>query len=239
MATVITNLLSAIPVFGKDLVESELNMYAPPAKAGEGINKGIVIESIKILKNNDSIYVGTMGALTTIGTVNVNALKKGRRRKRTDKKEYLSIPSEFIAFFVGLIDGGGYIGVNQTTKGYISLKLVLILNIEDLSALEYIHSIFKFGKITKYKDNKHPICKLVINRTDLQEVVFPLLLHYNIFFLTNSRKEQFDLALYILKNEIKMYKEIPSSRSALEAKDQYYIFPQEASQYIDLPFFKN
>jgi hypothetical protein len=180
-----------------------------------------------------------MDVLPTIGTVNVNALKKGNKL-RLEKTEYLSIPSEFIAFFVGLIDGDGYIGINKTTRGYISLKLVLILNIEDLSTLEFIHSIFKFGKITKYKDNKHPICKLVLNRTDLQEVVFPLLKHHNIFFLTSSRREQFDLAMHILLNEIKMYKDIPSIKgNILLAERRTNILPTEAKEYVKLSFFKN
>jgi len=180
-----------------------------------------------------------MYVLPTIGTVNVNALKKGNKL-RLDKTEYLSIPSEFIAFFVGLIDGDGYIGINKTTRGYISLKLVLILSIEDLSTLEYIHSIFKFGKITKYKDNKHPICKLVLNRTDLQEVVFPLLKHHNIFFLTSSRREQFDLAMRILLNEIKMYKDIPSIKGdVLLAERRTNILPTDAKEYVNLSFFKN
>jgi hypothetical protein len=223
LATVITNLLSAIPVFGQDLVESNLNIY---------YNNNL--ETIINLNINETINASTMDVLPTIGTVNVHALKKGNKLRR-EKTEYLSIPSEFIAFFVGLIDGDGYIGINKTTRGYISLKLVLILNIEDLSTLEYIHSIFKFGKITKYKDNKHPICKLVINRTDLQEVVFPLLKHHNIFFLTSNRREQFDLAMHILLNEIKMYKDIPNILSVKFLK----MLPTEAKEYVNLSYFKN
>ena len=217
-ATVITNLLSAIPVFGHDLVELNIKIYS-------------IIETI--LQNNEFILSYNMDVLATIGTVHKSAFKKGNKR-RTEKTEYLSIPYEFLAFFVGLIDGDGYIGINSTTRGYISLKLVLNLNIEDLSTLEYIHSIFKFGKITLYKDYKHPICTLIINRTDLQEVIFPLLKHYNIFFLTSSRREQFDLAMYILMNDIKMFKDIPFKNNF-----SFFILPTYAKEYINLYFFKN
>jgi len=74
-ATVITNLMSAIPWVGQDIVES---------------------------KNNTeySTMVATALSLPTIGTVSVHALKKGNKiRSSADKKEYLSIPSPFIAFF--------------------------------------------------------------------------------------------------------------------------------------------
>ena len=71
MATVITNLLSAIPVFGQDLVEST---YATE------------LYSCLVYKGN------SFPVLATIGTVSTQALKKGRKLRFNDKKEYLSIP---------------------------------------------------------------------------------------------------------------------------------------------------
>ena len=116
--------------------------------------------------------------LPTVGTVSVHALKKGKKAtQRFDKKDYLSIPFKFIAFLVGLIDGDGYIQITKSTKGYIAIRLVICLSLEDISTLEYIHSVLKLGKITIYRDIKNPICKLVINKTDLQEIFFPLLIH--------------------------------------------------------------
>ena len=47
------------------------------------------------------------------------------------------------------------------------MKLVISLHLEDLSTLEYIHSVLKLGKINIYKDLRSPACKLVINKTDL------------------------------------------------------------------------
>jgi hypothetical protein len=67
-------------------------------------------------------------------------LKKGKKI-RLEKKEYLSIPSQFIAFLTGLIDGDGYIQITKTTKGFITIKLVIQLYLEDLFTLEYIHSV--------------------------------------------------------------------------------------------------
>lgn len=173
--------------------------------------------------------------MPTIGTVSPHALKKGNKKIRLDKKEYLSIPPSFLAFFAGLIDGDGYIQVTRTTKGFITIKLVISLHLEDISTLEYIRSVLKIGKLTVYRDLKSPCCKLIINRTDLQEVLFPLLIHHGIFFLTETRKAQFDLAMIILKNDKKVYDEIP----AREDIPTTFELPKTASDYENLAFFKN
>ena len=81
----------------------------------------------------------------------------------------ISSYSSFIfSFLVGLIDGDGYILVNKTTKGYITIKLVISIHLEDISTLEYRISVLKIGKRTKYQEDKSPCCRLIINRTDLQ-----------------------------------------------------------------------
>lgn len=222
-ATVITNLISAIPWIGQDIVESTSNTVH--------INLVIIIIilfSISIpFSQNKSI------SLPTIGIVNKNALKKSNKALRTNKEEYLSIPSSFLGFLIGLIDGDGYFQISQTPKGFITVKLVISLHLDDLSTLEYINSVLKLGKITIYKDLRSPTCKLVINRTDLQEVLFPLLLFHNIFFLTETRIDQFNLAMCILEKDIKMYNEIPSSIPTI------FKLPDNPSDYTQLHYFKN
>ena len=156
-ATVITNLMSAIPWVGQDIVESKNTA-----------------ESL--------ITLTTMPILPTIGTVSVHALK-GNNISKLNKSEYLSIPYSFIAFLTGLIDGDGYIQVTKTTKGFITIKLVISIHLDDISSLEYIKSVLNLGKISINKDHKSPSCKLIINRTDLQEIFFPLLFYHGIFIL--------------------------------------------------------
>lgn len=208
-ATVITNLMSAVPWIGQDIVES----------------------------NNTNIYLTTdcLTMLPLIGTVHKNAIKKLQNTFKPDNNEYLSIPSSFIAFFVGMVDGDGYIQITRTSKGFIAMKLVISLQIEDVSTLEYIHSVFKVGKINIYRDNRNPSCKLVINRTDLQQIVFPLLLYHNIFFLTDTRKEQFDLAIHILEQDIKNFHEIGNRKDL----PSVFTLPKTALDYTNLFFFKN
>ena len=215
-ATVITNLLSAIPIFGKDLVES-----------GYTVTYNNLIE-------NDFINTINVEILPTVGRISSHALKEGKKI-RSNKEEYLSIPYSFVAFFVGLVDGDGYIRINKTTKGFISVNLVIKLSLEDISTLEYIYSVLKIGKISKYKDYRNPICGLIINKTDLQEIIFPLLKHHNIFFLTYNRRAQFDRAMYIFTKDIKLYEDIRET----DLIPTLFKLPENALQYLNLPFFRN
>jgi LAGLIDADG endonuclease len=247
LATVITNLLSAIPVFGQDIVE--LINFSPASFTGGG-------EYLTMLN------AAISKVLPTIGTVNKHALKKGTKI-RLDKQEFLSIPYQFLAFIAGLIDGDGYIQVTRSTKGFITIKLVITIHLEDLSTLEYIHSVLKLGKITINRDHKSPNCSFRISRTDLQEVLFPLFLHHGIFFLTEVRRAQFNLALFILEEELKFYDQIPEfngfsggfvdtnlhtalanaslavSRGQSKEIPLYFELPKTALDYLNLHFFKN
>lgn len=222
-ATVITNLISAVPWIGQDIVESK--------------NITIIISlcssAIILISFNKDI------SLPTIGVIHKNALKRYNKSLRLDKQEYISIPSSFLAFLVGLIDGDGYIQVTKTSKGFITIKLVISLHLEDISTLEYINSVLKLGKISVYKDLRSPTCKLIINKTDLQEVLFPLLIFQNIFFLTLTRKDQFNLAMYIMKNDIKLYNQIPDINNIPAVFEIPKNSALRALDYTLLPFFRN
>jgi hypothetical protein len=182
-----------------------------------------------------SIIFFSSNLLPIIGNLNINALKKSNKNLGVEKQEYSYIPLSFIAFLIGLIDGDGYIQISKTSKGYITIKLVISLHLEDLSTLEYIISVLKLGKINIYKDLKSPTCRLVINKTDLQEILFPLFIYNKVYFLTNTRINQFNLAMYIFEQNIKMYNQIPS----IEDIPGVFNLPETPLGYILLPFFKN
>jgi hypothetical protein len=236
-ATVITNLISAIPWIGQDVVEFTNNTEILNLEIIVIIWSGVFIFLLLITKPKflGSLYYLQIKSISlpTIGIVNKNALKKNNKALRRIKEEYFLIPSPFLGFLVGLIDGDGYFQISKTPKGYITIKLVISLHLDDLATLDYISSVLKLGNINIYKDLRSPTCRLVINRTDLQEVLFPLLMHHNIFFLTNTRTDQFNLAMYILENDIKMYDEIPSD---IPSK---FKLPNNPTDYTLLPFLKN
>ena len=189
-----------------------------------------IVESIKIV-NLGLFLILLFVILPTIGNIHINAIKK--ISVILDEKNYNSVPVSFLSFLVGLIDGDGYIQITKSTKGFITMKLVISLHLNDLSTLEYIYSTLKLGKLNVYKDLTNPRCKLVINRTELQKILFPLLLHHNIFFLTETRINQFNLAMFILKNDIKLYSEIPLK------VDNIFELPKDAKSYTLLHFLEN
>ena len=202
--------MSAIPWVGQDIVE---------------------------LKQITEIYSEAiyLSSLPIIGTVHKNALNKVKNKSRLENQEYINIPSSFLAFFAGLVDGEGYIQITKTTKGFITMRLVISLHLEDISTLQYINSVLKVGKLNIYKDNRSPTCKLVINRTDLQEIVFPLLLYKNIFFLTETSINQFNLAMHILKNDIRTFDNI----YYIENVPTSFELPKTPTDYTKLIFFRN
>ena len=196
--------MSAIPWIGQDIVESI---------------------------NFTSIYIVCLSVLPILGSVHINALKK--TSKIINEKELVSIPTSFLAFLTGLIDGDGYFQITKTTKGFVTMKLVISLHLKDLSTLEYIHSVLNLGKITIYRDIRSPICKLIINKTELQKYLFPLLIYNKIYFLTETRAKQFNLAVYILINNIRLYKEITTNIPRV------FNIPETALDYTKLYFFRN
>ena len=203
MATVITNLLSAIPWIGRDLVE-----FGP-------------------LEN----YFIYSSILPIIGVVNSKALHKIKLRTNDERLDALKISPSFLAMFVGLIDGDGYIAITKTPKNNIRIDLIISLDLRDSDLIKYIHSVLKVGRINKYP--KLNTVKLTIPRTDLQTIVFPLFVSHNLYFLTDTRRAQYDKVIFILQNNIKKYSELP---------DKFGIcnnLPETAKDYCELPFFQN
>jgi hypothetical protein len=105
------------------------------------------------------------------------------------------------------------------------------MDIREVDMLKYIQSILKVGRINEYPTNN--TVKYTISRTDLQEIIFPLLIYHNLFFLTNTRRDQFYLALFIFKNNLIKFSDIPSSYPKQNN------LPETANGYTILPFFKN
>jgi hypothetical protein len=67
----------------------------------------------------------------------------------------------------------------------------------------------------------------------LQEVLFPLLLFHNIFFLTLTRRSQFDLAMYIFTNNIKLYEKLGKITNV----PSVFNLPSSAFDYLNLKFY--
>ena len=90
----------------------------------------------------------------------------------------------------------------KTTKGYIDISLVIGLDLRDSELLKTLQATLGLGKVSDPVKNKDgtTMVKWVINRTDLQEVLFPLFIYHSIFFLTDVRRSQYNLALHVMSN---------------------------------------
>lgn len=146
--------------------------------------------------------------------------------------------------FIGLVlffsrgkkSGDGYIAITRSVKGFISLELVISLDQKELPLLEYVKSVLNIGRIKVYPNVG--VVKYIIGRVDLQEVLLPLLFHHGLFFLTDTRRAQFERAFYILVNGLTKFNSIPTTVPTLLPLP---LGPRrgQAIDYTNLPFFRN
>lgn len=215
LATVITNLLSAIPWIGSDIVQLT--------------NINIEIKSQNKFHNMNSFILPMIGKIG-----------KGVRNKKLktdiENENLLAIPYSFLSVLVGIIDGDGYIKVTKTTKGFIDINLTFALNIRDNEMLIYIQKILGIGRINTYsKNNEASIVKLIFNKTDLQETLFPLFIHHNLLFLIDRRIRQYNLALHVITKNITLYKDINPEN----IENNYYLLKRSPKDYKNFAFFYN
>jgi len=172
--------------------------------------------------------------LPTIGNINWGAMRG--RKAMTDKSSFLSIPFPLLATLAGLIDGDGYIAITRTAKGYIEVLLSISLDVRDGPMLCHIHETLGFGRIAGpfLNQNGSSTIKLIFSRTDLQELLFPLFQHHSIFFLTNTRRSQFDLAIYIFCNNVTRFDMLPS----FVGTNLLHTLPSLPAEYLSLNFFR-
>jgi hypothetical protein len=192
-ATVITNLLSAIPWIGQDFVEF----------VAKSDNSNFISALIGI-----TLRYYIYAVLAPIGNINYSKLR-GNHRKPRSREEMNNILKnvsyDFLSMLVGLIDGDGYIAITNN-KGYVRIELIISLdpNSKDEEMLQYIQKTMKIGRVNRYASS----VKYTIPKVEIQEVFFPLLQYHSLYFLTNVRAFQYNKALYILNNNITSYSEV-------------------------------
>lgn len=208
LATVITNLLSAIPFIGGDLVP--LSVFLP-------------------------LYLYILNFTNIISVYNDHTLYKNNQHVNDYNFNY--IDKNLLALIVGFIDGDGYIRITKKTKinsyvkkktdkygyntinkvdniDYIYISLIINLKENDIELLKYFQKHLNIGKvynITPKKGSK--LARWEINKTDLFNIFVPLLEYYNIKFLIKIRQEQFLLLKYIKYNKLIKYEDIIKNKS--------------------------
>lgn len=202
MATVITNLLSAIPFIGNDIVPLSIILPWPPSQREGGY----------------LLYIPPRRGDKTL-SLNYNIDTSISYNKSLDMKD---IDKNLLALIIGFIDGKGYIRITKKLNksditgenippvgGGIYMSLIINLNKNDLELLQYFNKHLNIGKvynITPKKGNK--LARWEINKSDLLNKFEPLLEYHNINFLTETNKNQYLLLKYIKNNKLIFYDDI-------------------------------
>ena len=101
--------------------------------------------------NRYSYFSVLSDPLPTIGVINWGALRGAKPLTVEQKHNLLSIPYDFLAMLVGLIDGDGYLAVIKTNqKGNIKCERVLSLDINEPPLLLHIQQVLGFGRVNEY-----------------------------------------------------------------------------------------
>lgn len=184
-ATVITNLLSAIPFIGADIVPliSLIPLYLCIIYKCIDINKNI-IDDISNKGEGDSLVLKN-------------------NKIHDDELNF----SNLLSLIVGFIDGDGYIRVTKK-KEYIYVALVINLHEGDYDLLCEIRDILNMGNVYYVTSNGKRLARLEINKTDFIKKFIPLLEKHNISFLTETRQTQFLKVKYIINNNCVFYDDI-------------------------------
>ena len=136
----------------------------------------------------------------------------------------------FMAMFIGFIDGDGYFDIgpqkqynkSNTAKSTIRIRLATNVNIRDLPLLEYFVKVLGVGKISNMSGNREQV-RVIFSKKDLVTVIQPLIKEYNLQFLTTSRLSQFALLSNILENNIKHWEDVKLKPSVLEWSVPYLL----------------
>lgn len=127
--------------------------------------------------------------------------KEVKRAPKPDKK--------FIAMFMGLVDGDGYIEIGpqkqynksgNIPKSTIRARMVIRLHSRDLSLLTYLTEVLGICSISSLDSIDQT--RLIFSKKDLTTVIIPLIKEYGLQFLTGNRCNQFALLNYILDNNL-------------------------------------
>jgi len=199
-------MFSAIPVIGQSLTE------------------------LRTYRDNYSVY--SINILKPYGFISKYQRSHSPAKTISEQLYYLSISYRDIAVFVGLIDGDGSIIISKNSKDTNGISAVLSINlhVRDYEFLLKLQRKFRIGNVRI----NGSFAVYVISRTELQDVLFPLMIHHGIEFLNKGRKTQFLRFQYIVERErIVFYHELPSGKDLAH----HLHLPATPKDYIKLPYF--
>ena len=206
-ATVITNLMSAIPWIGQDIVEfiwgglSQLLIEEP--------NNSNVVQQILLNAGISPILV--LGYVCVINIYVKKPKSRGQSagvRKLTTFKAPQRLNAENLkyAYLVGLFEGDGFFTVSKKGK-YFQCELGIELSIKDVQLIYKIKSLLGVGIIGfRVKNGNNMVYLRVRKKEHLISIIFPVFDRYPLF--SNKQFDYLRLKNTILSNII-LYEALP------------------------------
>jgi hypothetical protein len=183
-ATVITNLISAIPWIGQDIVEFIWGgLYTDEPQYGDVL--------LKILLNAGKspilgfaydllfwiflLFIGVKIAMTGGKSAGVRSLHTSVASQRLHAGDLT------YAYLVGLFEGDGYFSITKKGK-YLIYELGIELSIKDVQLIYKIKNILGIGVVSFRKRNEVEMVALRIrDKTHLKNFIFPIFDKYPMF----------------------------------------------------------
>lgn len=227
MATVITNLFSAIPFVGQDIVQwlwGGFNYEDPYYSniilknlfyAGTFIILLIDYYLIKLIKSIVKISINKkQSAVINNKSLIIQRLNSDFSFDNTiiNKKDHkLNTDNPIYAYIVGLIEGDGWIGITKKGK-YLLYEIGIEINGKDIQLIHKIKDVLGVGLISlrkrKLKNGLYNdiVIYRIRNKDHLKNIIIPIFDKYSI--LTNK---QYDYLFFRenLLNDVKHYEILP------------------------------
>jgi hypothetical protein len=186
-ATVITNMLSAIPWIGGDFVEFVWGGFLT-GPCNSNITLKILLDAGNStllafmyfgIKNNSNVkIINTSGQSAGVITYSSNNLKAPQRLNAEN----------FYPYLVGLIEGDGWFTIVKNGK-YLIYEIGIEIHIRDIQLLYKIKSRLNVGVIFIRKDkNGEPLSRIfrVRNKTHLKDIILPIFDKYPILSIKQN-----------------------------------------------------
>lgn len=207
MATVITNLLSAIPIFGPDLVELIWGGFLSEEPGNSNIIFKIPLYAETFLFINSSLLLAPINLFLLNFPREIQRLNYNVKQiKSADKysqianiSQRLNVEDPIYAYFVGLIEGDGWFSVSKKGK-YLMYELGIELHLRDKILIETMKDLLGAG-IIKYRETDHrskTVTLSIRSKTDLLEKIIPIFDRYPM--LTSKKYDYFRFKDALIKN---------------------------------------
>lgn len=193
-ATVITNLLSAIPIFGPDLVELIWGGLCRLLKIEEPNYSDIVIKIPLIAGITSNLGIGYNKTIDFIVKKPITRSQSAEIRNNSYFKVSQRLNAENLnyAYLVGLIEGDGWFSISKKSK-YLLYELGLELHIKDVQLIYKIKKMLGLGvvKFRKTEGRSETVIFSVRNKKHLIDIILPIFDKYPMLSL-----KQYDYLIF-------------------------------------------